>query len=438
MLGILKNRISRNAGWIVGCKLVQAAAGLFVTMQIARYLGPSRYGTLNYAVSLATFITPVAQLGLTSILVHEFVSDPEREGETLGTAMLMSIVSSVLCILSILGFLKLDPANDTLTISVCLLYSLALLAQCAELIQYWFQSKLLSKFSALMTLFAYLTICGYQLWLIGTGKGLKWFALAKCAEYSMIACGLFVIYRRKGGKRLSFSVCRAKRMLGDSWHYILSTLLVMTFAHTDRLMIKSMIGDTAMGLYSAAVVCANLTEFVFIGVFDSVRPVILEKKAAEDGTYEHAVSAVYGLTIGLALLQSLLICAFAKTMIKILYGAAFLPATNALRIIVWYTAFSYIGFVRNIWILAEGLHRYLWIINGCGALANVLLNAVMIPHFGIEGAAAASLITQAFTNVALGYIIKPVRRNNHLMLKGINPAMFRKNLQALLKTGTGP
>ena len=77
--------------------------------------------------------------------------------------------------------------------------------------------------------------------------------------------------------------------------------------------------------------------------------------------------------------------------------------------------------VRNIWILAENKQKYLWIINLSGALANVALNAVLIPSMGSDGAAWASLVTQMFTNVVTGFLIRPIRRNNRLMFQSLNP-----------------
>ena len=52
---------------------------------------------------------------------------------------------------------------------------------------------------------------------------------------------------------------------------------------------------------------------------------------------------------------------------------------------------------------------------------NVFLNFLLIPHFGIYGAAIASLVTQFFTNVLLGYIIVPIRHNNALMVRSLHP-----------------
>ena len=58
--------------------------------------------------------------------------------------------------------------------------------------------------------------------------------------------------------------------------------------------------------------------------------------------------------------------------------------------------FSYLGSVRNVWMLAENKQKYLWIINLSGALGNVILNLILIPIMGVNGAAVASLCTQIF------------------------------------------
>ena len=98
-----------------------------------------------------------------------------------------------------------------------------------------------------------------------------------------------------------------------------------------------------------------------------------------------------------------------------------MPAVPALRIVIWYTTFSYLGSVRNIWVLAEGKQSVLWKINLTGAFANVVLNSILIPPLGIIGAAIASLITQFFTNVITGYLFKSIRHSNTIMIKGLNP-----------------
>jgi O-antigen/teichoic acid export membrane protein len=111
----------------------------------------------------------------------------------------------------------------------------------------------------------------------------------------------------------------------------------------------------------------------------------------------------------------------AKPIILILYGSEYLGAISTLRIVVWHTTFSYIGSVRNVWMLAEDKQKYLWIINWSGAMINIVLNLCFIRLWGVEGAAIASVITQFFTNFVIGIILKPIRPNNSLIIKSLHP-----------------
>lgn len=197
--------------------------------------------------------------------------------------------------------------------------------------------------------------------------------------------------------------------------------MVTVYAQTDRIMIKLMIDDAATGYYSAAVTCAGMTGFVFSAIIDSFRPMIFDDKKNNQGSYEKNVIRLYNVVIYLSLVQCVVITACSGIVIRILYGTDYMNSVDALRIIVWYTTFSYLGAVRNIWLLAEGKQKFLLWINLIGAVSNIILNYFLITCMGINGAALASLITQFVTNVVVGFIFKPIRKNNKLMWNAMNP-----------------
>ena len=418
------NRVLTNASWIIGCRIVQALLNLILTMLLARYWGPSGYGLINYAASIVAFVVPVMQLGLNSTLVQELIAQPDKEGQILGTSLTMSAISALCCMVGVVSFSALANKGETITTIVCGLYSVQLIFQSLELLQYWFQSKLLSKYTSVTALAAYGVATAYKIILLVCKSHVYWFALSQALDYLVIGITLLVIYRKMGNSRLRFSWKLFCRLFSRSRYYIVANLMVTIFAQTDRIMLKMMLDETAVGFYSAAVTCASMTAFVFAAIIDSARPVIFEKAKVGIQEFEHSVSRLYSLIIYLSLLQCIVITVFSELIIYILYGSEYMEAANVLRLVVWYTTFSYIGSVRNIWILAEGKQKYLSVINLSGAGANVLLNYLLIPSMGIHGAALASLITQIFTNVFISYLIKPIRHNNTLMLKGLNPKLL--------------
>lgn len=428
-----KNRVVKNASWIIGIQIVKSLLGLVISMLTARFLGPSNFGLINYAASIVAFVTPIMYLGLNGVLVQEIVNTPKKEGEILGTSVTMTFLSSLLCVIGVISFAAAVNRGERETVIVCALYSTLLIFQSLELLNYWFQAKLLSKYASGVALFAYAVISGYKIYLLAAHKSIYWFALSNALDYMIIVIGLFIVYKRLGGGRLRFNLSTARRLWGKSRYYIVSNMMIAIFAQTDRIMLKLMINDAATGYYSAAVACAGMTGFVFTAIIDSFRPLIFDDKKTDEIRYEKDMCRLYGIIIYLSLLQSLVITLFSGLIIKILYGAAYSASINALKLIVWYTTFSYLGSVRNIWILAENKQKYLWIINLSGALANVALNYILIPITGIMGAALASLVTQIFTNVIIGFIIRPIRYSNTLMLRALNPKEMTKAIKTLIK-----
>lgn len=390
----------------------------------ARFLGPSNFGIINYAASLVAFVLPIMQLGLRSIMVHEFVNRPTEEGRILGTSLGLSLCSAVACIIGVTSFSMIANRGERTTIIVCFLYSLCLIFQAIEMTEYWFQAKLLSKYSSFAILIAYAVVSLLRVYLLATSKSVYWFTIAYVIDYALIAALLMLFYKKQGGERLSFSWALAKAMLNKSKFYIVSTMMTTIFQQTDKIMLKLMLNEAETGYYSVAVTTTSMTAFVFMAVIDSVRPTILENKKDGSENYERNISLLYSVITYMSLAQSVVFTLLADPIIHILYGEEYAPSILLLRITVWYVTFSYYGMIRNIWILAEQKQKYLWIINLSGALMNVVLNLILIPVMGAAGAAVASLATQFFTNVIVNMIIRPIRYNNRLMLKGLNPKLL--------------
>ena len=175
-----------------------------------------------------------------------------------------------------------------------------------------------------------------------------------------------------------------------------------------------------------------VTSFVFSSIMYSVRPIILEKHKNKEKSFDNWLTALYSIILYLSLVQCVFIAAFAPLIIRILYGSNYTAAIEPLRWIVWYTTFSYLGTVRNIWIIANEKHNLLWKINLVGAVSNVLLNLVMIPLYGISGAAIASLLTQIITNVVLCFVFTELRPTLRYLKDSLNFIKCIKTLKALV------
>ncbi len=425
-------QVLSNAKWIIVCKAAQSLLQMIIGMLCARYLGPSNYGLINYASSIVAFVLPLMKLGFDSTLVRELVNNPEKEGEIMGTSLVLNTASGFLCMLGVFSFVSVVNRGDTTAILVCVLYSTSLVFSALEMIQYWFQYKLLSKYTSLIMLLSYVVVSTYKIFLLATSKNVFWFALVNSLDFGIIGISLIIVYCRKSPNKLAFSLARAKSMLNSGKHYILASLMIVIIQSTDHIMLTNMIGEEENGFYSAAITCVSICQFVYVAIVDSFRPLILSNKKDDEQLYKKNLARLYSIVLYPAFIQCIVYTVFAKLIIYILYGESYMNSVMVLKILVWYFIFSLMGLVRNVYILAEEKQRYLWIINLIGASFNVVLNLIVIPMWGACGAALASLLTQFVTNFILGFVFKQFRENNRIMLMGINPKFLFKEFKDIV------
>ena len=414
-----KNRVTRNACWLIGGNIVYKLIAFIVGIWTARFLGPSNYGLINYALAYTTFFFSLSSLGINSVIVKEFVDHPNEEGETMGTTLVLQGIASLLSVVVICLIVFIVDYGETITLIVTLLCSLGLFFQMMDSLKYWFQSKLESKNCAIATTVAYIITSVYKIILLAMGANVSWFAVATSVDYFCVAIILFILYRKKGGPTLRFSKIKAKSLLKSSYHYILSGLMVSIYGATDRLMLKQMVGENSVGYYGTAISICNVWVFVLSAIIDSLNPVIMELNKIDIEKYKRKNRQLYAIVFYCSVFAGVIFTVFGEFGIKLLYGAEFLPAVNPLRIITWYTAFSYLGVARNAWIVCEGNQKYLTPLYAGAALLNVVLNFVLIPVLETSGAALASLLTQVSTVFIFPLMIKELRPNVMLMIDSI-------------------
>ena len=405
---------------MIGEKIIQMLISLMVGLLTARYLGPSNYGLINYATSFTAFFAALCTLGINSLLVKELVDRPEQEGEVLGTALVLRGISSLLSAVTIVAVVSVIDRDEPTTILVVTLCSLGLVFQIFNTFNYWFQRHLQSKYTAIAALVAYIATAAYRVFLLATRQNVTWFALATSVDYVVLAIFLFAFYRKCQGQRLGFSWEYGKQLLSRSKHFILAGLMVSIYGQTDKMMLKQMLDASATGFYSTATTINGMWCFILTAVIESLVPSIMEAhKAGNEQLFKEKNRQLYAITFYVSMAAAVGFNIFAELIVYILYGRAYIPSAMPLRIISWYTAFSYLGVARNAWVVSKNKQNHLFKLYAAAAVSNVMLNCILIPVWGASGAALASLIAQILTGFLLPFFVKDLRENAILMLEGI-------------------
>ena len=416
---LLQNRVTVNAVWLIAGKMAHMLLSFLIGLLTARYLGPDNFGLINYAGAYGTFFAALCTLGINSIIVKNFIDHPEEEGKTIGTTLILRGVSSLLSALLIVGIVAIIDRGEPLTLAVVALYSIGLIFQIFDTLNYWFQARLQSKYYAMATLGSFILVSIYKVLLLILGKSVRWFAISNAIDYAIVGLVVFWIYKKKGGPRFSFSTAKARELLGQSHSFIVTGLMVAVYASTDRLMLKQMMDGASVAYYSLAVSFSSSWGFLLSAVIDSMTPDIMRKHQRNQEEYTRSNRRMYALVFYIAVIVSAIVSLFAPWLIHFLYGAEYAPTVAPLRIVVWYTAFSYLGVARNAWIVCEGRQKYLQVLYLCAAITNVGLNLLLIPNWGAAGAAMASLITQIATILIIPVFVPSLRENAKLMINSI-------------------
>lgn len=416
---LMGNKTVKNASWLICGRIVHVILSFVIGLLTARYLGPDNYGLINYATAYSTFFTAFCTLGINSVIVKNFIDHPSEEGETIGTTLVLRLISSLLSLCTIVGIVSIVDCNEPVTLAVVALYCMGLVFNVFDTFNYWFQSKLQSKYYAIATIISYVAASAYRVVLLIQGKSVQWFAVANSIDYCIVALLLFVFYKINHGPKLSFSMKKSKELLSVSYSYIVSGLMIAIYGATDKLMLKQMLDEASVGYYSLACSISTMWVFVLSAIIDSLKPTIMRYHNENKLLYEKTNRKLYAIIFYLSFLASLFIVIIAPLFISIVYGKDYLPAVTPLRIVVWYVAFSYLGVARDIWIVCERKQKKLKYLYVGSAVLNVLLNLLMIPTLGVNGAALSTLITQFSTIFLFPLIIKDYRPNVRLMLEAI-------------------
>lgn len=423
---LTKNRFLQNTSWIVGANLVQMVLSFIIGMISARYLGPSNFGVINYAAAIVAFFTSIANLGMEGVLVNEFTRKEYKNSEVLGTSLVMGLVSSIISSILVVLLVGVLKQWDSIMILVTFLQSLTLVFKAFNVFDYWFQSKLLSKYPSIIKCLSYIVMSAYKIFLLVTNKSVIWFAFSLGVDTLSIALGLMFCYFVIEKGKIGFNGRLIWHILVQSSPFILSGLVSVIYTQMDKVMIEQFLDDSAQtGLYSAVLTVCTTWLFLPQAFITSARPVILGMKDRNDSRYIVRLKQLYSFIIWgcIAVAAAITICA--PIIIKILYGDAYAAAANTLRIVIWYTVFAMIGTARGIWILCEKKNKYVWRYLIVGSIVNVILNACLIPQLGITGAALATVFAQ-FTSA----IIAPVfYKETRIHTKYVLESFFLRGLR---------
>lgn len=397
-----------NGGWILADKVLRQGLTVLIGAWVARHLGPDQYGVLAYALALLAFFQVAAALGADSLLVRDIANQPEQAGEVLGVALRLRLIAgSVAWGLAVVAVAALQGWSHPAVLLIALAGAI-LVFQPGDLVDLWFQSQSQSRRTVAARIGAYLISAGGKVALILAGAPLWTFALMVSVEAALCAAGMYLAYRVYPAPRTwTWSSTIARALLRENWPFLLSGLSVITYLRIDQVMLEQMMGSGQLGIYAAMLPLSVAAQVVPMALMSALSPLVARSKQQDQRAYEELLVQVFRLFGSLGLAASLGIAVLAPWIVPLLYGPAYGPGVPVLMVHAAGNFFAFQGVAQGLWLVNEragmiGMYKSI-----LGALVSVGANFLLIPRFGLMGAAFSAVATVAASAVLVNFLIAP-------------------------------
>jgi len=390
-----------NTFWILLERAMRFSLGLLIGIYVARYLGPDLFGLYNFAVSFAGLFIILSTLGLDKIVIKSLVRADSSEETILGTSLLLKFagaVSGVILTAICIQFFNADEAKFAVY-----LVSLSSIFQTLNCIDFYFQAKVQVRYVAIIKIIQSVIGALTKLALIILAADFIYFIWVLILEAAILAFGLVYVFQKNVGNLFSWNWDSklAINLLKYSWPLVLSTLFIAINMRVDQILLQQLMGSEAVGLYAAASRLSEASYNVCVLVVASVFPAIVNSKSIDMAMYENRIKNLYSLMFFMALFIAIFITIVAEPLMTFLYGIAYLKSAQVFAIHIWTGIFVYWGIVMNQWAIMENKQKHMALFMFMGILANIILNLLLVPSMGINGAAYATLISQILANMIM-------------------------------------
>lgn len=389
--------VTRNFIVLGGGELVGRLIGFAAMVYAARALGTEAYGIIGFALAVILYFQSLVDGGLDLLGPRLAAQRPEQIPD-----LLASIVGSRLLVAALVGLVLAVTAFPLLPSPedrVLALYGLTLLG--FALSTRWLHVGLDrgAPVAASRLLGGALTVGLVLAWVrtpADVGRVPVAYAIAE-AIASLVLFGWLLRSGIRPGRVRASLVLPAWRSAGP---LLASVLLGLVVYNADFVLLRIFRGRTDVGLYLAAYALISFLGQLGLVARLSLIPTL--SRVRDDPEVEadmNATAAARVSLIGLPIAVGGFLVG--GDLITSLFGADFAPAGMPLRLLIWTLLLLYWRGVIEAFLIARDQQRYVMRATAAAAVMNVALNLLLIPRYGMTGAAAATVATEA---VRLGMI----------------------------------
>ena len=388
-------KVARNSLVQLAGRGVTMGVSLAALTLLSRYLGPHRFGQYQLVIAFLTLVN-VSDLGVATIAVRHLSTsqrDPEElMGNVLTVRTILAFVSSVLAIGA--SFALGYPYEIKMAIAVASLsFPLTIFSGSYNAT---FAANLRMEYAAIGNIAQAAVGLLAMAFVVNGGGGLIRLVIAY--DLGILANSIVCLYfaRRFVRPHFRFDLHYSRRVVREALPLGLAVLVMTAYGRIDIVLLKAFTDSPSVGYYGFAYRVVDLAfplSFFFVG---SVFPLLSTFHADGDHAefkklYQrsHDLLSLVGMSIVTATIL------FAPPLVRLIGGADYDAAVTSMQVLSMAVALIWLSNLVDHGLIAIGKQGALLWIAALGLAVNISVNLVLIPIYGKEGAAAATVITEA-------------------------------------------
>lgn len=404
-------RIAKNFSWLLTGNGTAGVLNTLIVIYIARVLGASAYGQLQFAMAFMIYLVLIVDSGLSILGTREIVLKKNQAGAISTNIMCLRVIIAFIVYLisaALLYILPLSSGTRFLFLAVFLMVLYRALNadwifQGLEKMEYMGIARAL--FSALSFLLIYFTVKG--------PSELIYVPLIQCfSGFLITVVFLVLLYRRL----IKFELSDIKPYQWPSIYFIAlplaaSTILTLIYDNIDKIMLGLMTQPSIVGYYDAA----YRIYYVLCGIFSiwilTAIPIATKKIGENPIMAKVFLDKFFKLTMLFFIPVTILVFLTASLIVNAAFGKEYLLSIIALQVLIWAVIPMAITNIYGALILIPAGHfkQFFWVV-AAGAGVNILLNLALIPQISYIGSAAATVAANGLASLMAFYFSRKIVR----------------------------
>lgn len=429
-------KIINNIGWLIFDKVFILLLQFFVGVKIANYYGVTLFGQYSYAISLVAFSNIFFEL-INSRVLKKYYTKNNFNILVFNTNFFKNSIAIILFFIPIIYkfFYKID---DTL---FCLLLLLCLdnvLMTATSGIENFFEYKLEAKRIVISNNIVKIISYFLQYICMILNKGIIFIAIVRCIGSLIRVIILKYQYNssylgKLENKSVKLDIKLIVKIIDESKYLWFSFVSFLIYTQTDRLMINHYLGVEEVGVYTIGMQLSNILAILIGPIQNSLFPKFLELYRNDYQKYYNFYKLTNTIITQFYLIITLISIIVVKYTFKYVYSSQYDGAILIYSILAFSVFIKANGSLQTSHMTIKNITKKSFYKTLVSLILNIILNILLIPKYGINGAAIATLITQFIALFLIDFFIKEYQEQAIIQLKSLNLIYLIKEIKKYLK-----